>query len=177
MKFSVLSYIRCITEVSAARACPVAHPFGQLLIPSHQRQGLHSGQTIRNGTAEYRESTLRRNQAFQYKTEFPGTFQGAVIIFFIMNTSVFPCILHALQRFQIHGMEDITAIIVESERRAVRIPAISRVPFLHLAESRIYTICILSGINFGKEAFNGGREQQPVSVRRVNASETFELFM
>ena len=60
---------------------------------------------------------------------------------------------------------------------AVRLRTIRRyIPFLHLAESRIYTICILSGINFGKEAFNGGREQQPVSVRRVNASETFELF-
>ena len=73
-------------------------------------------------------------------------------------------------------LEDITAIIVESERRTVRIPAISRVPFLHLADSRIDTVFVTFRSCLCQETLDGRRKQQPVGVRRVHTAQLGKFF-
>ena len=72
-------------------------------------------------------------------------------------------------------MEDITAVVVEREDRTIGIPAISYIPFFHLAASGIDAIGIVVITRFGDETLDGRREKQPVGVRRVNVPELLEL--
>ena len=148
----------------------------QLIIPCYKSQWLHCCHTVRYRASENRECSFRRYETLQNYGEPLCPHQCPVIVLAIVETCPHARFHYCMYRFEIHRMEHITAIIIECKVLSVCVPSVAYIPFLHLAESRIYTICILSGINFGKEAFNGGREQQPVSVRRVNASETFELF-
>lgn len=88
------------------------------------------------------ESTLRRNEAFEHNGVFLGALQFAVVVFLIVETRVGSGVNHCFESLKIHGMEHIAAVIVESKRRAVGIPTVASVPFLHLACSRVYTVYV-----------------------------------
>ena len=73
-------------------------------------------------------------------------------------------------------MEYVTGIVVKSKYRAIGIPAIPNIPFLHLTAGRIHTELVESSASLGQQALNSRREEEPVGVRRVDLTHILELF-
>ena len=64
-----------------------------------------------------------------------------------------------------------TIVIIECEVGAVRIPAVTYVPFFYLAQRGTDAVSVTGRTCFPKEGLYGGAEQQPVAIRRINSSE------
>ena len=155
----------------------VAEILRQRLIPRHQCERLHGSHTVGCGTADNRESAFGRYKTFEHDGHLLRTFQLALAELPVVDTPTAAFrIYHILERFQIHGMEDITAVIVESEcTLTIREPSVAHIPFLRLADGHVDAEIIVGRIGLGQKTLDGGREQQPVGVRRIHTAQTSEF--
>ena len=87
-----------------------------------------------------------------------------------MNSGISLSIFHGLKCFEIHRMENITAIIIECKTWSIGIPSVSCIPFFNFSNCRVYTICIIFCSGFGKKTFYCRREKQPVGIRRIDTT-------
>ena len=153
----------------------VAQVLRQLLIPCHQSQRLHGSHTVRNTSSECREGAFRRDESFENDAVLLTTLQLSVIILLIVETGIHLGIHHRLESFQIHRMEHVAAVVIESEYRTVSIPAITYIPLLYLAAGRIDAVFIEIATRLRHETLDGRREEQPVGIRRVDVAELGKL--
>ena len=73
----------------------------------------------------------------------------------IVETGIHLGIYHRLECLQIHRMEHVAAVVIESEYRTVSIPAITNIPLLYLAAGRIDAIFIEIATRLCHEALDG----------------------
>ena len=153
----------------------VGQSLGQRAVPCHHGQGLHGGHAVRDGAAEHGERAFGRNHAFEHDAELACAFQRAVVVLPVVYACVAAAFLHGAEGFEIHGVEHVAAVVVEREVGAVGVPSVAHVPFLHLAYGRVHAIFVTFGAGLGKQALDGGREQKPVGIGRVDAAQLAEL--
>ena len=147
----------------------------QFLIPGHQGQRLHGGHTVRRRASDNGERTFRRDETFKDQGELLRPFQGTVVVFLVVETRVVSGVNHRLQCFQIHSVEDIAAVIVESEHGTVGIPAIAHIPLFDLTASGVDAKLIERSFSLRQQTLDRRREKEPVGVRRINLAHALEL--
>ena len=113
----------------------VAQILRQLLIPCHQSQRLHCSHAVRNTSSESWEGTLWRDESLENDAVLLAALQFSIVVLLIVETGIHLGIYHCLESLQIHRMEHIAAVIVESEYWAIGIPAITYIPLFYLAAS------------------------------------------
>ena len=67
-------------------------------------------------------------------------------------------------------------VVVEGEVRAVGIPSVAYIPFLHLPASHVDAVLVELSAGFRQQTLDGRGEEEPVGVGRVNLAERLELF-
>ena len=128
----------------------------QFLVPGYQRQGLRCRQTVSDGATKDGECAFGRYEAFEDDAELLRTLQGALVVFLVFQASaVLLGIDHVLQRLQIHRMEHIAAVVVESKHGAIGIPAIAYVPLFNLTASGVYAELIVLSTSLSQQALDG----------------------
>ena len=152
----------------------VAEILGQCVLPGHEGQGLHCRHAVGDAAAEDGEGSLWRDEAFEDDGKLLTAQELAVVIVLVVEARIGLGVDHRLQRLEVHGVEDVGAVVVESEGRSVGIPSVADIPFFHLPACRIDAVLVVGdverrivGCGLGNETLYRRREQQPVGVRRV----------
>ena len=150
---------------------------GQPSTPCQQSQWLEGTGAVGNGTPEYGEGPLGRDETFQNHAETLHALLGTLeIAIRRIPYLIFSTVRKDFQTLHIHGMEYEAVVIVKGKSRSVAIEAVTYIPLFHLAQSGDNTVSITLGTSLAQETFYRRREQQPVGIRRVHTAQLGELF-